>query len=609
MPLLPYGSPVVKGLPKGGTTNQSLVKNSNSNYDTKWMTISGTGGPETDPVFNAWLLTNPLSGYLTTISGLNHASLNNLNYASSGHTGFQPAGSYLTTISGLNISLLNNDIPYLTTISGLDYNLLINKPTNLNQFTNGPGYLTVEVDTLDSVVSRGNYTTSTANFQNATAIILGKIIPGTPGANQPGVLKLISAGDNTYYTTFTAPTQTANETYTLPTAMPDTNKILQSSSVGVLSWITIPTSMVWPSGAGIAVYSGSGSWSSSISGTSSQFVKGDGSLDSSTYLTSVTAHNILSTTHGDTLADSVHRGDILYGNATPAWARLPFPASPTGKVIQATATDVAWSTNPLTIGTSASVSGSNTGDQTIASLGLDADLATFSLPANTTITTFGASLIDDAAAVNAIATLGLDADIATLSLPASTTITAAAATILDDVSIAAINATLGTLANPMTTEGDLIIGGASGAPKRLADVAVNQVLVSGGVGADPAWSGTPTFAGLTLTGALARGANAITGSGDLGATGTYIGNAYITRHYLSSNVYLDGATANRADLTSAAGFLSLTVPTGVGWDTMGQTPFSEAQRAPLPYWRLAEDSCWALVQQGRLLLSKPLPTK
>jgi hypothetical protein len=88
-------------------------------------------------------------------------------------------------------------------------------------------------------------------------------------------------------------------------------------------------------------------------------------LDTNTYLTSVTAHNILSTTHGDTLADSVLQGDILYGNSTPKWARLAFPATPTGKIIQATATDVAWSTNPITIGASASISNVNTGDQTI----------------------------------------------------------------------------------------------------------------------------------------------------------------------------------------------------------------------------------------------------
>jgi|GEM_PF-2759760 len=59
------------------------------------------------------------------------------------------------------------------------------------------------------------------------------------------------------------------------------------------------------------------------------------------------AHNLLSTTHGDTLADTVARGDVMVGNSTPKWSRLAFPASPTGKVLQATATDVAWSDSAL----------------------------------------------------------------------------------------------------------------------------------------------------------------------------------------------------------------------------------------------------------------------
>lgn len=37
----------------------------------------------------------------------------------------------------------------------------------------------------------------------------------------------------------------------------------------------------------------------------------------------IPSHNILSTTHGDTLADNVVAGDVLIGNATPKWARLP----------------------------------------------------------------------------------------------------------------------------------------------------------------------------------------------------------------------------------------------------------------------------------------------
>ena len=67
-----------------------------------------------------------------------------------------------------------------------------------------------------------------------------------------------------------------------------------------------------------------------------------------TALQSVTAHNVLSTTHGDTTADTVVRGDVITGQgATPKWTRLAFPASPTGKVLQATATDIGWSSSAL----------------------------------------------------------------------------------------------------------------------------------------------------------------------------------------------------------------------------------------------------------------------
>jgi len=63
-----------------------------------------------------------------------------------------------------------------------------------------------------------------------------------------------------------------------------------------------------------------------------------------------TAHNILSASHGDSTAASAVRGDIIIGQgASPVWARLPFPPSPTGKFLQATATDAGWSAYALTI--------------------------------------------------------------------------------------------------------------------------------------------------------------------------------------------------------------------------------------------------------------------
>ena len=90
-------------------------------------------------------------------------------------------------------------------------------------------------------------------------------------------------------------------------------------------------------------------------------------LDTTTYLTSVTTHDILSSIHGDTTAGTVVRGDIITGQSvTPKWTRLAFPTTPIGKLLQATITDVEWSTYPLTIGASASVAGSNSGDIVLA---------------------------------------------------------------------------------------------------------------------------------------------------------------------------------------------------------------------------------------------------
>jgi hypothetical protein len=74
---------------------------------------------------------------------------------------------------------------------------------------------------------------------------------------------------------------------------------------------------------------------------------------------------------------------------------------------------------------------------------LDADLTT--IAAN--ITAAGHALLDDANAAAQIATLGLDADIATLSLPASTTISAYGKTLIDDADAATALATLGLTAD------------------------------------------------------------------------------------------------------------------------------------------------------------------
>jgi hypothetical protein len=52
--------------------------------------------------------------------------------------------------------------------------------------------------------------------------------------------------------------------------------------------------------------------------------------------------------HSDTLAGSVLRGDIIVGNATPAWARVAKGAA--GSVLFGNGTDSAWTINPLIAG-------------------------------------------------------------------------------------------------------------------------------------------------------------------------------------------------------------------------------------------------------------------
>ena len=111
------------------------------------------------------------------------------------------------------------------------------------------------------------------------------------------------------------------------------------------------------------------------------------------------------------------------------------------KLIYATGSD-AFSTTDLTSFGRSLIDDANAA-AAIATLGLDADLATFSVPASTTVSAFGATLVDDANAAAAIATLGLDADLATFAVPASTTISAFGATLVDDADAATARTTLG----------------------------------------------------------------------------------------------------------------------------------------------------------------------
>ena len=86
---------------------------------------------------------------------------------------------------------------------------------------------------------------------------------------------------------------------------------------------------------------------SGLAYVSTSFVKMTGantfSLDTNTYLTSVTGHNLLSATHPDTVVASPVRGDIIVGNVTPAWTKLALGT--VGKILRSDGTDLVYSTS------------------------------------------------------------------------------------------------------------------------------------------------------------------------------------------------------------------------------------------------------------------------
>ena len=78
------------------------------------------------------------------------------------------------------------------------------------------------------------------------------------------------------------------------------------------------------------------------------------------------------------------------------------------------------------------------------------------------------------------------------------------------------NVTKGSyILSELTTAGGLVKTDANGVLSQLADVAVNQVLVSGGVGVDPAYSATPTVTDITATGTATIGSTGEAGVADL----------------------------------------------------------------------------------------------
>jgi hypothetical protein len=155
------------------------------------------------------------------------------------------------------------------------------------------------------------------------------------------------AGSFAYTTLYSSPLTTRGDLLTRDASahvrlgIGAANRILKSDGTDP-SWATLTAMLdaVFGSTRGMILRREASAWAAYALGANGKVLSSDGTDALWSDPPAGAAHDLLSATHSDTLADNVEAGDIIIGNATPKWARLAKDSD--GKILTLVSGLPAW---------------------------------------------------------------------------------------------------------------------------------------------------------------------------------------------------------------------------------------------------------------------------